>query len=182
MAQEYDAHLIRWADDMVILTRTNAETIMAIMKKLLQKLKLSLNEEKSRITTVKEGFDFIGFHFLRRYITRKGKKVTMYYPSRKSVKNFKEKAKTILNRRRLFTDEGEAVRRINLLITGWTNYFNHTNAGRIYNSLQRFIDWLFYKFMAYKHKKRYLSISNNAYERVYRHKLKPLSGIIKYQL
>ena len=121
-AKKYDAHLIRWADDMVILAGSNPEAIMAIMRKLLEKLKLSLNEGKSRITTVKEGFDFIGFHFFRRYITRKGKDVVIFQPSKKAVRNFREKAKQVLNRKNLAINEEEAVKRLNYLITGWTNY------------------------------------------------------------
>ena len=179
-AKKYNAHLIRWADDMLILAGSNPEAIMAIMRNLLKKLKLSLNEEKSRITTAKEGFDFIGFHFFRRYITRKGREVTIFQPSKKAVRNFREKAKQVLNRKNLAINEEEAVRRLNYLITGWTNYFNHTNASRIYNILQKFIDWLFYKFVAYRHKKRHLSISDNIYNRVYRKKLRPLKGIIRY--
>ena len=179
-AKKYDVHLIRWADDFVILSKRNPEAIMAIMKNLLEKLKLSLNEGKSRITTAKEGFDFIGFHFFRRYITRKGKEVTILQPSRKAVKNFRVKAKQVLNRKNLAISEEEAMRRLNYLITGWTNYFNHSNASRIYNILQKFIDWLFYKFIAHRHKKRHLSISDNIYNRVYRKKLRPLSGIIRY--
>ena len=96
------------------------------------------------------------------------------------MRNFREKAKQILNRKNLAMDEEEAVKRLNYLITGWTNYFNHTNASRIYNILQRFIDWLFYKFIAYRHKKRHLSISNNIYNRDYQKKLKPMKGIIRY--
>ena len=46
--------------------------------------------------------------------------------------------------------------------------------------MQRFIDWLFYKFIAYRHKKRHLSISNNIYNRDYQKKLKPMKGIIRY--
>ena len=180
IAKKYDVHLIRWADDFVILSKRNPEAIMAIMKNLLEKLKLSLNEGKSRITTAKEGFDFIGFHFFRRYITRKGKEVTILQPSRKAVKNFRVKAKQVLNRKNLAISEEEAMRRLNYLITGWTNYFNHSNASRIYNILQKFIDWLFYKFIAHRHKKRHLSISDNIYNRVYRKKLRPLSGIIRY--
>ena len=76
---------------MTIVSRSNAETIMAIMRKLLHKLKLRLNEEKSRIVMAKDGFDFLGFHFIRRYITWKGKNVTTFLPSRKAVNSFKEK-------------------------------------------------------------------------------------------
>ena len=75
-------------------------------------------------------------------------------PFTQAVKNFREKAKQVLNRKNLAISEEEAVRRLNYLITGWTNYFNHSNASRIYNILQKFIDWLFYKFIAHRHKKR----------------------------
>ena len=83
---------------------------MAIMRKLLEKLKLSLNEEKSRIVTAREGFDFIGFHFSRRFITRKDREVTIFQPSRNAVGNFMEKAKQILNRKNLYINEDEAVK------------------------------------------------------------------------
>ncbi|OWP57108.1 MAG: hypothetical protein B2I17_02835 [Thermoplasmatales archaeon B_DKE] len=63
---------------------------------------------------------------------------------------------------------------------GWTNYFNHTYASRTYNVLQKFIDWLFYKFMAYRCRKSHLSISDNVYNRVHRKKLKSKRGKIRY--
>ncbi len=53
------------------MTRIDPEAIMEIMRKLLEKISLSLNEQKSRIVTAKGGFEFIGFHFFRRYSTRK---------------------------------------------------------------------------------------------------------------
>lgn len=96
------------------------------------------------------------------------------------MKNFREKAKQVLNRKNLAIDEEEAMRGLNYLIMGWTNYFNHTNASRTYNVLQKFIDWLFYKFMAYKYRKRGLSISDNAYNRVHCKKLKSKRGKIRY--
>ena len=106
---------------MVTLTYINHKAIMEIMRKLLEKLRLSLNEEKSKIVTTRESLDFIGFHFFRRCITRKGGEITIYYPSRKAARNFRKKAKQILNRTNLSMDEDEAGRRINILITGWTN-------------------------------------------------------------
>ncbi len=121
-----------------------------------------------------------GFHFFRRCITRRGKNVTIFFPSKKSVNNFREKTKSILNRRNLAISEDESVRRLNLLITGWINYFNHASSSRIYNGLQKFIDWIFYKFLVYRHKKRGLSVSDNLYTRICRNMLKPMSGVIQH--
>jgi len=84
-------------DGMVILSRSNTKAIMAIVAiigQLLDKLKLSLNEEKSRITTTGEGFDFIDFYFFRRYITRKQKEVNHMPALKERSEELQGKGKT----------------------------------------------------------------------------------------
>ncbi|OWP57107.1 MAG: hypothetical protein B2I17_02830 [Thermoplasmatales archaeon B_DKE] len=68
--------------------------IAAIIRQLLDKLKLSLNEEKSRITTTREGFDFIDFHFFQRCITRKRKDVTICQAPKERSEELQGKGKT----------------------------------------------------------------------------------------
>ena len=63
---EQNARLIRFSDDMVILTDRDPEYAMDVLKRIISLLDLELNTEKTRITTAYEGFDFLGFHFLRK--------------------------------------------------------------------------------------------------------------------
>jgi RNA-directed DNA polymerase len=62
---KYNSQMVRYADDIVIFTdRTYADNIKGFLSELLSsELGLKLNENKSRITTAKEGFDFLGFRF-----------------------------------------------------------------------------------------------------------------------
>ena len=81
----------------------------------------------------------------------------MFHTSRKATNNFREKEKPILNSKKLSMNEHESVRRNNILITGWIIYFNNTNVRGIYDWLQKSIDWLLYKFIAYRQKNKKIS-------------------------
>ena len=52
---------------------------------LLGELGLELNVEKSRITTAEAGFDFLSFHFFRKYRAKKGKMVTVFFSCKNAV-------------------------------------------------------------------------------------------------
>ena len=65
-----DARMIRYADDIAILAKNKPEKYMDHTKRILDLLKLELNMDKSRITDVAEGFDFLGIHYQRRYCQR----------------------------------------------------------------------------------------------------------------
>ena len=120
------------------------------------KLGLKLNKEKSRITTATSSFDFLGFHFVRapsRY--RKGKKRTYFFPSRKSVRSFREKIRAVTSKRNSNASEEEIATRLNSVMVGWNNYFNHSNANRVFSTLQEFVEWSFIKFIRIKHKYRH---------------------------
>jgi len=69
-----NAQMGRYADDIVILSDfAESKLIMNVLEHLLGELGLELSVEKSRVTTAAEGFDFLSFHFIRRYRGRFGK-------------------------------------------------------------------------------------------------------------
>src|SRR5260370_26576349 len=74
LEQSVGARLVTYADDLVILCRRgNAETALHHLREIMGKLKLTVNEEKTRICKVPEGeFDFLGFTFGRMYSQRTG--------------------------------------------------------------------------------------------------------------
>ncbi len=91
-----NARLIRFSDDMVILTDRDPEYAMDVLKRIISLLDLELNTEKTRITTAYEGFDFLGFHFLRKRNEYRKKDATYVSPSDRSVKRFREKIKNTI--------------------------------------------------------------------------------------
>jgi len=82
------SRIVTYADDLVILCRRGkAEEALQQMQRLMGKLKLTVNEEKTRICKVPEGeFDFLGFTFGRMYSPRTGQALLGRRPSKKSVK------------------------------------------------------------------------------------------------
>jgi RNA-directed DNA polymerase len=180
----YNTRIVRYADDIVILTNRNtneANHIKDMFSGRLSELDLTLNEEKSRITDAREGFDFLGFCLTREFNKRRGKQVTYVRPSSESVANFKDKVRTIIpiTAAHVVT-EAEAIAKLNKLIVGWSNYFNHSNAKYTYRHLQRFVEWKLAKFHSAKHKLSWTKAG--LYQLVYRTLgLRMLSGNISYR-
>src|SRR6266699_6254183 len=81
------SRIVIYADDLVILCRKGkAEEAVQRMRELMGRLKLTVNEEKTRICTVPEGeFDFLGYTFGRLYSARTGKAYLGMRPSKKSI-------------------------------------------------------------------------------------------------
>ena len=86
------SRIVTYADDLVILCRKGkAEEALQRLREIMGKLKLTVNEEKTRICKVPEGeFDFLGYTFGRMYSARTGKAYLGYRPSRKSIKRMVE--------------------------------------------------------------------------------------------
>jgi len=176
-----NAQMVRYADDIVILTDTeNTLLIMDVLRYLLCELGLEINDEKSRITTASEGFDFLSFHFFRRYRARKGRMVTVFFPSKNAVDRFKDKVRALASKMVVhLKDEEKLALELNRLIVGWSNYFNCSDAFETYKRLQRFIEWKFAKFMCFKHQWRRFSFRYGGLWECYRHGLAKL-GLAKF--
>ncbi len=177
-----EAHLIRYAVDMLILCSPNdAELILNSLREQLWKIHLSLNMDKTRITEAHKGFDFLLFHFIRKYDAKKEKDVTRFFHSVSATRHFRGKARIILNRKRAhFIGEEQLVKEMNIFITGWTNYFNHAQSTIAYRRLERFIESKFSKFLAYRHKCRRPSPQFHPHAEAYSMGLKRLAGRISY--
>ncbi len=176
-----NAHLIRYADDCAVLTSGKPEKAMATLDRIIELLGLELNEDKSRITTAKEGFDFLGFHFTRTRDARRKKDITYARPSARSVDRFRNKVKEIVPRRYAFIKPiNEAVKQLGHLIRGWYNYYRHTNAARIFRRLQAFVQWKLAKYYCWIHKIRRVSYLPGIYNRIRDYGLASLQGGIHY--
>jgi RNA-directed DNA polymerase len=86
------SRIVTYADDLVILCkRGKAEEALQRMREIMGKLKLTVNEEKTRICKVPEGeFDFLGYTFGRRYSPKTGRARIALWPSKKSIRRMVE--------------------------------------------------------------------------------------------
>jgi RNA-directed DNA polymerase len=148
--------LVRYADDFVILLRGNREQAEAVRDEaariLRDELKMELSVEKTLVTHVDEGFDFLG-HRLRR-IPWKGKKVCFTYPSKKSLETVKRKVRDFTTRSTLNHSLKTLLVRLNPVLRGWATYFRYDASKRTLAYVDNFAWWRVFRWLRKKHPKR----------------------------
>lgn len=167
-------NLIRYADDFIITANSKevAEELKTIVSQFLQSRGLSLSEEKTMITHIDKGFDFLGWTF------KKYKEKLIVKPSKSSIKNLIRKCSTIILREGKASTQSDLIRRLNQVIRGWTNYHKHVVASKVfsyinntlYNLLQQWAKnrhpnknkwWRLNKYWHEKNGKRWLFTTND---------------------
>jgi hypothetical protein len=114
---------------------------------------LMINREKTRTTKLTEGFDFIGFQFVKRRSPKSGKMNVYIFPSKSAQRNIRRKIKGFTKRWAPVAPV-EFVKQVNQVVRGWVNYFLHTNASEAFRNLQRFINTRFRRYLNYRNKGR----------------------------
>jgi len=140
-------NLIRYADDFIITaaTKETAEELKTVIADFLIERGLELSEEKTLITHIDGGFDFLGWTF-RKF---KGKLLTK--PSKKSIKSVTEKLSTIILKQGKADTQDELIRRLNQVIRGWTNYHKHTVASKAFSDINNNLYLLLQRWAKHRH-------------------------------
>ena len=133
---KHKIHLIRYADDFIV-TANNKEILEYMVKPLIEdflsKRGLQLSPEKTKITHVTGGFDFLGQN-IRMFAKNK----LLMRPSKDSIKSVKCKLKEIIVKHR-GSQAPVLIRNLNRVITGWANYHKHACSKKIFFLLDRFL-------------------------------------------
>lgn len=134
----WDACMVRYADDVVILTDKDADRSLAALKALLAGLGLELHPEKTRLVDANKGsFDFLGFNFRKVWNREKTRRFPLILPSQKAQQSIRDKIRALTRRER--TEKVEVVvRQINPVIRGWVNYFRVGNSSTAFGGIRQY--------------------------------------------
>lgn len=122
--------LIRFADDVVILCwqQQQAERALAEIRRISDELGLTLNETKTRIAAIREGFDFLGFTYREVYSQKHRRWVRVKYPRPRSQQKARARVKEVVRRHSLGTPLREVIAAVNRTLCGWAAYFRIGNS------------------------------------------------------
>jgi RNA-directed DNA polymerase len=142
---------VRFADDFIITGRTKElleEEIKPLVVQFLHERGLELSPEKTVITHISEGFDFLG-HNVRRYPN--GKLLTK--PSRKSQKTFLDDIRATIKANRHRT-AGDLILLLNPKIRGWVNFYRHVVSKEAFNCVDSAIFYSLWRWARRKHRNK----------------------------
>jgi RNA-directed DNA polymerase len=185
--------LVRYADDWVVLCRSEreAKAALGVAGEVLAGLGLRLHPQKTRVVDLREGregFDFLGCHLRARVSGRLLERgVRRYYlhrwPSKRAMKRIRGKVKAKTGRNRTGVgDIREVIAELNPILRGWGNYFRTGNAADKFIEIDRYATWRLKRLMV-KRKGRNLKAGQaERWTRTWFHELglHQLMGTIRY--
>jgi len=133
-----NAHLVRYADDLVILTNKGTEEPQEGLSRKLQELGLSLNWEKTRIISAdKDNFDFLGYNFRVIWNQGKTKEFALRRPAHRAENNIRSRIREITRRGRTIKIS-EIIKELNPVLRGWVNYFRYGNSRDSFSKIREY--------------------------------------------
>ncbi len=124
-------HLVRYADDFIITSRNKEvieNEILPLVREFLAERGLTLSEEKTKITHIHEGFDFLGFN-----IRKFGDKL-LTRPSKEAQKKFADKIRQVIESNKA-TKQKSLIMMLNPIITGWGNYYQYGVSAKTFDRM-----------------------------------------------
>ena len=151
----YQAHIVNYADDFVICCKTGANEALVWARKIIEKLKLRINESKTQIHRVPdENVEFLGYTIGRCYSAKTGKSYIGTRPSPKKISRICRDISAATGRDRLLLDSAEMVQALNRKLVGWANYFSLGPVSAAYQAVDSHTRYRLRQWLRRKHEGR----------------------------
>ncbi len=123
-AQRFSAHIVCYADDLSIFSRSSAPKMLTAVERMMTQLQLPINYRKTRcLRCPQEPMEFLGYRIGRNYRFN-GSSYIGTRPSKASVQSLCRKVSEQTSRKYGLMDSQDLVRRLNWMLSGWSNYFS----------------------------------------------------------
>lgn len=176
-------NMVRYADDFVITGNTKQileNEVKPMVESFLRERGLELSLEKTKITHIEDGFDFLGFN-IRKF---SGKLLTK--PAKKNVFDFLRNITTLIKHHKAVTTE-VLIRKLNARIRGWANYYRHAVSSDTFSYIDSRIFQAIYKWVERRHPNKNAKWWRNKYFRTHKQrqwifsvKVKDKKGVWKH--
>jgi RNA-directed DNA polymerase len=154
--KRFGAYVVNYADDLVICCRRSAEDALVAMRDIMSRLKLTVNETKTRVCRMpEEKFDFLGYTFGRCYSPQTGRAYLGTVPSNKRVTRICEAISSETGRNKILLDQVAVVDSLNRMMTGWANYFCLGPVSKAYRAVEQHARKRLRQWLCAKHKVRW---------------------------
>ena len=148
-----DAHIVNYADDFVICCRNKSQEAMIAMRRIMDKLKLTVNEQKTRrIRIPEQTFEFLGHTIGRMWSPRTGRSYIGTRPAKEKISRLCRQISEETSRRWLWREVDEQVEILNRKLLGWANYFCLGAVSRPYDVIDRHVSVRLRRWLRLKHK------------------------------
>lgn len=149
---KFQARIVNYADDFVILCRQGADEALAVARGLMSRLKLTVNEAKTRICKATDSFDFLGYTIGPYWSWLQRRMVLSTRPSLKARKRLKSAISAETSYRRTGLDVKLVVGNLNRMLRGWANYFSRGTVSAAYHDVDRHTEVRLRQWLGGKHK------------------------------
>ena len=154
-AQRFEAEIVNYADDFVVLGKTPPAEMLAAVETLIERLKLTVNAEKTHCCRVPEKpIEFLGYRIGHNYRPKTGRAYIGTRPSKASVQSICRKVSELTAARYWVMDHEAMVARLNRAMHGWANYFVLGQVSPAYRAIDRHASRRLRQWLCRKHKVR----------------------------